>query len=196
MRGSHDISVQLVVQWVLAASQRRPCGAAPSSRLRPWWANSVLNHRRESGSLTRRRAARTATRSAPVRARRSSGVPRPRRRPHHLDVLHMRPDGVRASAQHSMLVTRQAGGRPHLQRRVVVVATSRPSSCLGGEPSSRCSRIGLPSFPGIALSAGSWRLVAFLALVGDPEGNPVVSRQPQPRAPVNHTSSPGASLLT
>jgi hypothetical protein len=128
MRG-HDIRVQRDIQWVLA-SQRRQCG----QRQAVGFGHDGRTGARppsESGSLTRRRAARTATRSAPVRARRSSGVPQPRRRPHHLDVLHMRPDGVRASAQHSLLVTRRAGGRPHLQRRVVVVATSRPVILLG-----------------------------------------------------------------
>jgi hypothetical protein len=49
----------------------------------------------------------------------------------------------------------------------------------------------LPSFPGTAIS-GRWRLVAFLALVGDnPRATLSLSRQPQPRAPRSHTDVTG-----
>src|SRR6478672_5584379 len=51
--------------------------------------------------------------------------------------------------------------------------------------------------PGYGSISGRCRLVAFLALVGDPEGNPVVEQTaPASGLPVNRTSSPGASLLT
>ena len=50
---------------------------------------------------------------------------------HHLDMPHMRRHGLRAAAQHALLDTRRAGGCPHLQCRVVVVATRRPVILLG-----------------------------------------------------------------
>jgi len=64
-------------------------------------------------------------------ARGPSSLPRPRRRPHHMDVPLMRPDGVRAAAQHPLPHPWWAGGSAHLQRRVVASATLGASSCLG-----------------------------------------------------------------
>ena len=65
-------------------------------------------------------------------------------------------------------------------------------------PSRRCSPNRLVALvPGYGSISGRCRLVAFLALVGDPEGNPVVEQTaPASGLPVNRTSSPGASLLT
>ena len=50
-------------------------------------------------------AAPTRRRPSP---RRPPGLPRPRRRPHHVDVPHMRSDGVRDAAQHTLQRSRWA----------------------------------------------------------------------------------------
>jgi hypothetical protein len=46
--------------------------------------------------------------------RRSPGLPWSRRRTHHMDLPHMRPDGVRAATQHSLHHPGRACDRAHL----------------------------------------------------------------------------------
>jgi hypothetical protein len=48
-------------------------------------------------------------------SRRSYGLRRPRRRSHHLDLPHVRPDGVRTRADHSLLGRQRPCGRAHQQ---------------------------------------------------------------------------------
>jgi hypothetical protein len=49
-------------------------------------------------------------------ARRPPGLPWSRRRAHHVDVPGMRPDGVRAAAQHPLHLSRRARDSPDIQR--------------------------------------------------------------------------------
>ena len=50
--------------------------------------------------------------------RRPSRLPRPRRRTHNMDMPHMRPDGVRAAAQHPLHGARRACDGADLQRHL------------------------------------------------------------------------------
>lgn len=60
------------------------------------------------------------TESDPCRAR---GLTRPRRRTHHLDLPHMRSDGVRAAAQHPLQMPRRDRHGADLQRHVKIDET-------------------------------------------------------------------------
>jgi hypothetical protein len=78
-------------------------------------------------------------------ASRASSLPRPRRRAHHLDMPHMRPKGVRTTAQHALHMPRRAGeGAP------VDPADGHPLTAIPGATgyfgASRCQRPGLVLF--------------------------------------------------
>jgi hypothetical protein len=68
---------------------------------------------------------RASARPSRQGSRRSPSLPRARRRPHHLDLPHLRRHGVRAAAQHALLDTRWASDCADLNRTDLTAKRAR-----------------------------------------------------------------------